>query len=90
MSSVGPPPRPHPRSLTAGFGLGPLVWAPLSELYGRNIAFYLSYPVFVLFNLVGALSPNIATVLASRLVAGTFGASPITNAGGQISDMFPA
>ncbi|CAK9781173.1 unnamed protein product [Cutaneotrichosporon oleaginosum] len=73
-----------------GFGLGPLVWAPLSELYGRNIAFYFSYPVFVLFNLVGALSPNIATVLASRLVAGTFGASPITNAGGQISDMFPA
>jgi MFS family permease len=66
------------------------VWAPLSELYGRNVAFYCSYPVFVVFNLVGALSPNIATVLASRLIAGTFGASPITNAGGQISDMFPA
>ncbi|BEJ16384.1 hypothetical protein CspHIS471_0509890 [Cutaneotrichosporon sp. HIS471] len=73
-----------------GFGVGPLVWAPISELYGRNVAFYFSYPVFVLFNLVGALSPNIATILASRLIAGTFGASPITNAGGQIGDMFPA
>jgi MFS family permease len=73
-----------------GFGLGPVFWAPLSEIYGRNFAFMASYPVFVIFNVVGAVAPNIETILISRFIAGTFGSSPITNAGGQVSDMWAA
>lgn len=37
---------------------------------------------------MGALSPNMACLLVSRFLAGTFGSSPITNAGGQVADMF--
>jgi len=73
-----------------GFGLGPLFWAPLSEIYGRNFAFLVSYPVFAIFNMVGAVGKNTETILISRFLAGTFGSSPITNAGGQISDMWAA
>ncbi|KAL1411387.1 hypothetical protein Q8F55_002343 [Vanrija albida] len=71
-----------------GFGVGPLIWAPLSEIYGRTAAFMWSYPLFCVFNLVCAVSQNIETLLIARLLAGTFGSSPITNAGGQISDMW--
>ncbi|TXT09008.1 hypothetical protein VHUM_02482 [Vanrija humicola] len=71
-----------------GFGVGPLIWAPLSEIYGRTAAFVLSYPLFCVFNLVCAVSQNIETLLIARLLAGTFGSSPITNAGAQISDMW--
>lgn len=73
---------------TPGFGLGPLFWAPLSELSGRNFAFYCSYSVFLIFSVVCAVAPNIQTLLVGRFIAGTFGASPITNAGGQVSDMW--
>lgn len=67
-----------------------MLWAPLSEIYGRNFAFKISYPIFTIFNVVGAVSQNIETVLISRFIAGTFGAAPITNAGGQVSDMWAA
>lgn len=71
-----------------GFGVGPLVWAPISELMGRQPAFLLSYPFFAIFNMAAALTPNVPSLLVFRFLAGTFGACPITNAGGQIGDMW--
>lgn len=49
-----------------------------------------SFPIFTIFNIVGAVSTNIETILVSRAIAGTFGSAPITNAGGQVSDMWAA
>jgi MFS family permease len=71
-----------------GFGVGPLVWAPLSELVGRRISFNASYPLFALFNLLGAVAPNVTTVIIARFLAGTFGSAPLVVSGGQIGDMF--
>ncbi|KAJ3556051.1 hypothetical protein NM688_g2239 [Phlebia brevispora] len=58
-----------------GFGLGPLVFAPLGELYGRRIVFLTTYAIFTLFHLGGALGHNTATLLSTRLLAGIFGSS---------------
>jgi MFS family permease len=71
-----------------GFGIGPLIWAPVSELYGRNVAFFASYPLFCMFNMGGALSRNVPSILVFRLLAGTFGAAPLVTAGGQVGDMW--
>lgn len=30
-----------------GFAIGPLIWAPLSEMYGRRTIFMISYTPFV-------------------------------------------
>lgn len=73
-----------------GFALGPLIWAPLSELYGRQVLFFGTYAVLTVFNAGAAGAPNIGGLIAMRFLAGTFGASPLTNAGGVIADMFPA
>ncbi|CAE6426807.1 unnamed protein product [Rhizoctonia solani] len=73
-----------------GFGLGPLVWGPLSEMYGRRLIFIVSFLPFTLFHLGGALAHNIPTLLVTRFLAGSFGSSPLTNAGGTIADMFTA
>ncbi|KAG8716145.1 hypothetical protein FRC11_008626 [Ceratobasidium sp. 423] len=73
-----------------GFGLGPLVWGPLSEMYGRRLIFMISFLPFTLFHLGGALAHNIPTLLVTRFLAGAFGSSPLTNAGGTIADMFTA
>jgi multidrug resistance protein len=73
-----------------GFAIGPLLWAPMSELYGRQILFIGTYAVLTIFNAGAAGANNMAALIAMRLVAGLFGSSPLTNAGGVIVDMFDA
>lgn len=73
-----------------GFAIGPLLWAPLSELYGRQILFFITYGALTAFNAGAAGSQNIQTLIILRFFAGAFGSSPLTNAGGVIADMFPA
>ena len=70
--------------------LGPLLWAPLSELFGRQLLFIGTYCALTAFNCGAAGSKNIWTLIILRFFAGSFGSSPLTNAGGVIADMFPA
>ncbi|KAF2993273.1 hypothetical protein E8E13_001691 [Curvularia kusanoi] len=73
-----------------GFAIGPLLWAPLSELYGRQYLFFGTYMMLTIFNAGAAGSQNIQTLIVLRFLAGSFGSSPLTNAGGVIADMFAA
>ncbi|KAF5639070.1 hypothetical protein F52700_4239 [Fusarium sp. NRRL 52700] len=72
-----------------GFALGPLLWAPLSEIFGRQVLFIGTYAGLTIFNAACAGAPNAASLLIFRFLAGAFGSSPLTNAGGAIADMFP-
>lgn len=73
-----------------GFALGPLLWAPFSEMYGRQVVFAGTYFCFMAFNAAVAGSQNIWSVLILRFFAAAFGSSPLTNAGGVIADLFNA
>lgn len=73
-----------------GFAIGPLVWAPLSELYGRQILFFISLGGVTAFSAGAAGAPSMAALAVLRFFAGAFGSSPLTNAGGVIADMFTA
>jgi len=70
------------------FAIGPAIWGPLSELYGRQVVFGITYAGVTLFSGAGLASKNIATLLVLRFISGAFGASTITNAAGVISDLF--
>ncbi|KAI1378153.1 major facilitator superfamily domain-containing protein [Hypoxylon crocopeplum] len=72
-----------------GFAVGPALWAPLSELYGRQILFITTHAFTVAFVAGAAGCTSIAQLLVFRFLAGMFGASPLTNSGGVIADMFP-
>lgn len=72
-----------------GFALGPLLWAPLSEIYGRQVIFIITFGAFTAFAGGATADSTIATLLVLRFFAGAFGASPFTNAGGVIADIFP-
>lgn len=72
-----------------GFGLGPLILAPLSEIYGRNVVYHVSNILFTIFTSLCGLSPSIGALLAFRLIAGFFGGAPLTNGGGTIADIVP-
>ena len=73
-----------------GFAIGPLLWAPFSELYGRQILFIGTYAALTAFNAGAAGANSMATLIVLRFLAGAFGSSPLTNAGGVIADMFHA
>ncbi|PRP78004.1 polyamine transporter 3, partial [Planoprotostelium fungivorum] len=73
-----------------GFALGPLLWAPLSEIFGRRLLFLITYAALTAFNAGAAGAQNIETLLILRFFAGSFGSSPLTNSGGTLADMFPA
>ncbi|KAG6019958.1 hypothetical protein E4U41_003024 [Claviceps citrina] len=73
-----------------GFAIGPLFWAPFSELYGRQRLFFITYMALTAFNAAAAAAPNMAALVVLRFMAGAWGSSPLTNSGGIIADLFSA
>ncbi|KAL0947203.1 hypothetical protein HGRIS_013320 [Hohenbuehelia grisea] len=71
-----------------GFALGPLVFAPLGETFGRRIIFLITFSSYLLFNVGCALSKSLPALLICRFLSGTVGSSPLTNSGGTISDIW--
>ncbi|KAG2367001.1 multidrug resistance protein 4 [Suillus spraguei] len=70
------------------FAIGPLLTAPLSEVYGRVRVLHLANLFFLVFNIGCALSPNTASFLVFRLLAGFVGGTPIACGGGVVNDLF--
>ncbi|KAI9732210.1 MAG: hypothetical protein M1834_004307 [Cirrosporium novae-zelandiae] len=72
-----------------GFGLGPLVLSPLSELYGRLIVYHISNVLFIIFTVACALSSNLPMLIVFRFLDGCAGSATVTIGGGTISDVIP-
>lgn len=68
---------------------GPLFIAPVSEIYGRLMVYWVSSVVYEACTIGCALSSNVSAFLAFRFVAGCAGAAPMAVAGGSIADMYP-
>jgi MFS family permease len=73
-----------------GFAVGPSLWAPLSEMYGRRVLFIATHAGAVAFIAGAAGADSLAALLVCRFLGGTLGAAPLTNSGGVIADVFPA
>ena len=73
-----------------GFGVGPLIWAPLSEVYGRKIAVLAPYFIAAIFSIASGAAKDIQTVLITRFFTGVFGSAPVTNTGGVLGDLWSA
>ncbi|KAH7887863.1 multidrug resistance protein 4 [Phlebopus sp. FC_14] len=70
------------------FAIGPLVLAPLSEMYGRVWVLHLGNLFFLFFNLGCALAPDTNSLIGFRFLAGFAGSAPIACGGGCIGDLF--
>jgi hypothetical protein len=76
-------------SLTVfGFALGPLFWAPLSELYGRRLPLFSGYAIFAIFQIPVAVAQNVETIMICRFLQGVFGCSPLAVVGGAMADIW--
>lgn len=71
-----------------GLGLGPLVFAPLSEQYGRLIVYQTSLFFLLAFTTGAGCARNIETLLVCRFLAGTLGSAAIAVGGGTVADLW--
>lgn len=71
-----------------GFGLGPLLWAPLSEVYGRRAAVFGPMFVAVCFSFGSGAAKDLQTLMLTRFWGGFFASAPVTNTGGVLGDLF--
>lgn len=71
-----------------GFGLGPLVFAPLSEELGRKPIYVVTLFVAVIFIIPCALAKNIGTLIVCRLIDGVAFSAPMTLIGGSLADIW--
>lgn len=72
-----------------GYAVGPLLIAPISELYGRMITYHICNVFFVLWTLACAFAPNLNALLAFRFFQGVAGVCPLTIGSGTIGDLIP-
>lgn len=71
-----------------GYVLGPMIWGPLSEEYGRKYVMIIAFTIYTIFMLASALAPNFPALVIFRLIDGIAAASPITICGGTCADLF--
>ncbi|KAH8667932.1 major facilitator superfamily domain-containing protein [Tricladium varicosporioides] len=71
-----------------GYIVGPVMFGPLSEVYGRRLIMTSSFVVFTIFTMACALAPNWGSLLIFRLLTGVNASSPIACIGGVYADMY--
>jgi len=71
-----------------GYTVGPPVWGPMSERFGRKVPITIGMFLFTVFCLPVALGKNIETVLIGRFFCGAFGASALAIVGGGLVDVW--
>lgn len=71
-----------------GFALGPLVFGPLSELYGRRKPLMAGMFGFIIFQIPIGVAGNLQTVFVSRFFGGAFGSAALAIVPGMAVDLF--
>ncbi|OKL58166.1 hypothetical protein UA08_06409 [Talaromyces atroroseus] len=71
-----------------GWAFGPMIWASISETYGRKWGMLPAVFAYGLFSIGSATSKNIASVLVTRFLGGIFASAPISNVPAALGDMF--
>ncbi|ODQ59256.1 hypothetical protein WICANDRAFT_84868 [Wickerhamomyces anomalus NRRL Y-366-8] len=74
--------------LVIGFGVGPLIFAPLSEEVGRRPVYVVTLGIAVIFIIPCAVAKNIGTLLVCRFLDGLFFSAPMCLIGGNLAEMW--
>lgn len=72
-----------------GYGIGPLLWAPLSEIavVGRNWVYIPSFFFFIILSIPTATINNYSGLLVLRFLTGFLGSPCLANGGASIGDI---
>jgi multidrug resistance protein len=73
-----------------GFGVGPMIFAPLSEIFGRRVIYGSTLLVAVLLIIPCAVADDIVTLCVFRALDGIAFSAPMTLVGGTLADLWRA
>lgn len=73
-----------------GFASGPIIWGPMSELYGRRMIMVVSLFGYTCFSFAVGAANDIQTIMICRFFAGFIGAAPLVVAPAALADIFTA
>lgn len=71
-----------------GQGIGPLLFTPISEIYGRRKVYLVALTLYCIFQIMPSVGPSLAVMLVGRFFSGFAGGTFITVISGTFSDMF--
>lgn len=71
-----------------GYTIGPLIFAPLSEMYGRLIVMHATLAGFFIFTVCCAMSQNTTQMIIFRFLSGVAGSAPLSLGAGILSDIW--
>lgn len=71
-----------------GYAVGPPIWGPMSELFGRKYPLFIGYFIFVVFQIPVAVATNVETIMLCRFLGGTFGSAPFGIVAGALTDFW--
>ncbi|KAI5301281.1 hypothetical protein KEM56_001846, partial [Ascosphaera pollenicola] len=73
-----------------GYGVGPLIWAPMSEIprFGRNIPYLSTFLIFFALSFPTAVVNNFPGLVVLRFLQGFFGSPSLANGGASMHDLF--
>ncbi|KAK5788143.1 hypothetical protein VI817_009101 [Penicillium citrinum] len=71
-----------------GYCAGPLIFAPLSEFYGRRWIFIITFSSYMAFNFLCTWPPNFGALLVGRFLTGTFVSACLSNSPGVLADLW--
>lgn len=72
-----------------GFASGPILWSPLSELYGRKVPVTIALFLFTCFTFATATAKDLQTLIICRFFSGVSASAPLTIVAACFADMFP-
>lgn len=72
------------------YGIGPLLFAPLSEIprIGRNPVYVVTFTIFFILSIPTSVVNNFAGLLVLRFLQGFFGSPCLANGGASMQDMY--
>lgn len=71
-----------------GFAFGPLLWAPVSEVWGRKWSMEPAIFCLGLFSIGTATSTSAASIFITRFFGGVFGSAPVSNVSAALGDIW--
>jgi multidrug resistance protein len=71
-----------------GFAFGPILWAPISEIWGRRWSMLPAMFCLGVFSIGTATSKTAASILVTRFFGGVFASAPVSNVSAAMGDMY--
>ncbi|KAK8022974.1 hypothetical protein PG991_006855 [Apiospora marii] len=71
-----------------GYAFGPVLWAPVSEVYGRRWSMLPAVFVMICFSIGTGFSHSPTAIFITRFIGGVFGSAPISNVSAALGDIY--